>query len=403
MTRTRRDGGAVRRRRAAVQRSRGCGGPGLCRTHVDVRRAGGALPGRTDRRRLRRAVADGRHPLRQQAPRRRAGVEVPRQQPAGHPPGPRRRRAPEVPAAARPGVHGQARRPARRQRARARRRDDRHVRRRRRGAMPTRWCEPLPSTIFLSILGLPLADLDDFLHFKSLTLGNEFATLPFDEAMARREEAVVWIHDYFNRLLDDRLGAADPGDDLLGWLLTTEVEGERLPREDLLDILGLLMIAGLDTVAASLALLPQLPRAPSRRAAAAGRRPVVVAVGDRGAHAVRVAGDRRRPHRPRRPRPAERRAHRRRHQHGHLVARRQPRSRLLRRSAHRRLRPRTEPPHRRSPAGSTAASVRTWRGWRCTSRWRRGTGASPTTRSRRAPTSRYSGNPRAPHHLTLTW
>jgi cytochrome P450 len=129
-----------------------------------------------------------------------------------------------------------------------------------------RWCEPLPSTIFLSILGLPLADLDDFLHFKSLTLGNEFATLPFDEAMARREEAVVWIHDYFNRLLDDRLGAADPGDDLLGWLLTTEVEDERLPREDLLDILGLLMIAGLDTVAASLAcFLSHLARHPGER------------------------------------------------------------------------------------------------------------------------------------------
>ena len=116
-----------------------------------------------------------------------------------------------------------------------------------------RWCEPLPSIIFLSILGLPVADLEQFLHFKSLTLGNEFATLPFEEAMARREEAVLWIHNYFNTLLDARLGAADPGDDLLGWLLTTEVEGERLPREDLLDILGLLMIAGLDTVAASLA------------------------------------------------------------------------------------------------------------------------------------------------------
>jgi cytochrome P450 len=129
-----------------------------------------------------------------------------------------------------------------------------------------RWCEPLPSTIFLSILGLPLGDLDDFLHFKSLTLGNEFATLPFDEAMARREEAVVWIHDYFNRLLDDRLGADDPGDDLLGWLLTTEVEGERLPRDDLLDILGLLMIAGLDTVAASLAcFLSYLARHPVER------------------------------------------------------------------------------------------------------------------------------------------
>ncbi len=129
-----------------------------------------------------------------------------------------------------------------------------------------RWCEPLPSTIFLSILGLPLEDLDDFLHFKSLTLGNEFATLPFDEAMARREEAVVWIHDYFNQLLDERLGAADAGDDLLGWLVTTEIEGERLPREDLLDILGLLMIAGLDTVAAALAcFLSYLARHPENR------------------------------------------------------------------------------------------------------------------------------------------
>ena len=129
-----------------------------------------------------------------------------------------------------------------------------------------RWCEPLPSTIFLSILGLPLADLDDFLHFKSLILGNEFATLAFDEAMARRQDAVVWIHDYYNRLLDNRLGADDPGDDLLGWLLTTEVEGERLHREDLLDILGLLMIAGLDTVAASLAcFLSYLARHPDDR------------------------------------------------------------------------------------------------------------------------------------------
>ena len=49
------------------------------------------------------------------------------------------------------------------------------------------------------------------------------------------------------------MAGTDPGDDLLGWLLTTEVDGEHLTREDILDILGLLMIVGLDTVAASLA------------------------------------------------------------------------------------------------------------------------------------------------------
>lgn len=129
-----------------------------------------------------------------------------------------------------------------------------------------RWCEPLPSTIFLSILGLPLEDLDDFIGFKNRILGNEFATMDFDVAMARREEGVAWIQDYFNTLLDARL-AGDAGDDLLGWLITTEVDGERLPREDLLDILGLLMIAGLDTVAASLAcFLSYLAREPAQRA-----------------------------------------------------------------------------------------------------------------------------------------
>ena len=129
------------------------------------------------------------------------------------------------------------------------------------------WCEPLPGTVFIRILGLPLDDLPNFLRFKNMVLGNEFASLPFDEAMARRDEAVEWIQQYFNRNLDERMAGIDPGDDLLGWLLTTEVDGEHLTREDILDILGLLMIAGLDTVAASLAcMLSYFARHPEQRA-----------------------------------------------------------------------------------------------------------------------------------------
>jgi cytochrome P450 len=116
------------------------------------------------------------------------------------------------------------------------------------------WCEPLPSQIFLSIMGLPLEDLPGFLNFKELTLGNEQVDRdPPEVAAAKREEAVQWIQDYFNRALDEREAKGDPGDDMLGWLLTAEAGGERLTREDIHDILGLLMIAGLDTVAASLA------------------------------------------------------------------------------------------------------------------------------------------------------
>jgi cytochrome P450 len=116
------------------------------------------------------------------------------------------------------------------------------------------WCEPLPSTIFLSIMGLPMGDLDKFLHFKNLVLGNEaLHRVPPEERIAARHEAVTWIHGYFNAELDAREHDLKPRDDMTSWLLGTEVEGERLSRQEVLDIIGLLMIAGLDTVAASLA------------------------------------------------------------------------------------------------------------------------------------------------------
>jgi cytochrome P450 len=130
------------------------------------------------------------------------------------------------------------------------------------------WCEPLPSTIFLSIMGLPMKDLDDFLHFKNLTLSNESTEeVSVEERMRMRMEAVTWIQDYFNRDLDARQAEAKPRDDMIGWLLDADVEGQKLTREEMLDILGLLMIAGLDTVAASLAcFLSYFARYPEQRA-----------------------------------------------------------------------------------------------------------------------------------------
>jgi cytochrome P450 len=118
-------------------------------------------------------------------------------------------------------------------------------------------------------MGLPMQDLEGFLNFKRLTLGNEQATgeLSADERAARRAEAAAWIHDYFNRDLEAREKEPEPRDDMIGWLLTAEVDGPRLTRQEILSILGLLMIAGLDTVAASLAcFLSHLARNPETRA-----------------------------------------------------------------------------------------------------------------------------------------
>ena len=115
------------------------------------------------------------------------------------------------------------------------------------------WCQPLPSTMFLSIMGLPMDQLGNFIRFKDAILSNGDATLSAEERMALQVEAVTWIQGYFGADLDAREGEAAPRDDMIGWLLTAEVEGYRLTRSDILDILGLLMIAGLDTVTSSLA------------------------------------------------------------------------------------------------------------------------------------------------------
>lgn len=114
------------------------------------------------------------------------------------------------------------------------------------------WCEPLPSMIFLSIMGLPMSDRDEFLRFKKLILSDSQTDVSEQERVANVAQAVQWIQSYFNHDLDQREKESTPRDDMIGWLLGTEVEGERLSRAEVLDILGMLMLAGLDTIAASL-------------------------------------------------------------------------------------------------------------------------------------------------------
>src|SRR5215216_3153881 len=55
------------------------------------------------------------------------------------------------------------------------------------------WCQPLPSTIFISILGLPREHLEDFMRFKNMTLGIGFPNdISMEDMMRLRIEAVEW-------------------------------------------------------------------------------------------------------------------------------------------------------------------------------------------------------------------
>ena len=126
------------------------------------------------------------------------------------------------------------------------------------------FCVPLPSRIFLELMGLPHDRLADFLEFKDAAIrpkGHSPA-----EQMAYQREVIGRMNDYLNAEFDRRLESDDPGDDLIGGFLTVEIDGDRLTREDILDIVFLLLIAGLDTVSSSLSLMVSyLARHPDQR------------------------------------------------------------------------------------------------------------------------------------------
>ncbi len=114
------------------------------------------------------------------------------------------------------------------------------------------FCQPLPSRFFLRLMGFPESDLELFLSFKNIILGHLPAAMPLPERMAAIRDASARCYTYLSRVLDEREAKGEPGDNLIGWLLTAELEGQRLTREQVLDIGYLMIIAGLDTVASSL-------------------------------------------------------------------------------------------------------------------------------------------------------
>jgi cytochrome P450 len=115
------------------------------------------------------------------------------------------------------------------------------------------FCTPLPSSIFLDLMGVPRSDVDRFLSFKDDVIRPQGSN--WDEVVAFAREAGQRTYAYFDEVLDERAGRPHPGDDLIGGLLLAEVDGQRLTRQNMLDILYLLMIAGLDTVTSSLSLM----------------------------------------------------------------------------------------------------------------------------------------------------
>jgi cytochrome P450 len=109
---------------------------------------------------------------------------------------------------------------------------------------------PLPSGIFLALMGLPRSDLPQFLRWRDDTIRPKVAADDLEGAAAIRERAGHAITEYFARALDEQ--RRDPGDGLLARIASAEVDGAPLPREEQLGVCHLMLIAGLDTVTATL-------------------------------------------------------------------------------------------------------------------------------------------------------
>ena len=112
---------------------------------------------------------------------------------------------------------------------------------------------PFPSEVFLTLLGLPLSELDRFLAMKDGIIRPDHVTgKPYGSAAVNAYQQTVAdsVYAYFNGVLDDR--ETTRRDDLLSLFLDAEVDGHRLTRNDILDICFLFLIAGLDTVTSTL-------------------------------------------------------------------------------------------------------------------------------------------------------
>jgi cytochrome P450 len=116
------------------------------------------------------------------------------------------------------------------------------------------FAELFPSSVFLGLMGLPEEELRMFLNMRDGILHpekfDENALIDPDARTKVMNATGQEIYEYFGNLVDER--TKKPADDIITRFVQSEIDGERLTRDDILDICFLFLIAGLDTVSDTL-------------------------------------------------------------------------------------------------------------------------------------------------------
>ena len=126
--------------------------------------------------------------------------------------------------------------------------------------------------MFLTMLGLPLNDLPSLPAMKDgIIRPHEIVGKPLGQpgTDAHQAATAASIYEYFTQIMEEH--KLDPRDHMLNWFLEAEIDGDRLTGKEILDICFLFLIAGLDTVSASLdCFFSYLAQHPQLRRAIAG-------------------------------------------------------------------------------------------------------------------------------------
>jgi len=108
--------------------------------------------------------------------------------------------------------------------------------------------EPLPTTVFLELLGLPVSRRKEFIELKDGIIRPPARNVEQRLEMVNATGAKIYA--VLEEVLVER--TKSPQDDFMSGFLTAEVDGHTLTHDEILDICYLFFLAGLDTVTASL-------------------------------------------------------------------------------------------------------------------------------------------------------
>jgi cytochrome P450 len=101
------------------------------------------------------------------------------------------------------------------------------------------YAEHIPVRVIANMLGLPESDAEVFRGFVNHVI--EGVALPIE----RRAEGILALFDYLQGHIEDHI--ANPRDDLISFLLDSELDGQKLDPFYVARTIGLLLMAGIDT------------------------------------------------------------------------------------------------------------------------------------------------------------